>query len=75
MIPINDLFQVFTGTTIDANFVNRHLKQNGILTFVKVEKEKNLFTEGQEITSILVDADSYEIANRLINQYFSKIAD
>jgi len=71
---MQDLFEVFSGSTIDASFVNHHLEANGIGTIIKNKNDESLLAgwvdpNGIVGSQIFVSADNYEKAEKLVREY------
>jgi hypothetical protein len=71
---MQDLFEVFSGSTVDASFVNHHLEVNGIGTILKNKSDESLLAgwvdpNGIVGTQIFVSADNYEKAEKLVREF------
>jgi hypothetical protein len=71
---MQDLFEVFSGSTIDASFINNYLEENGVGTIIKNSAEESMlagWVDSNAIigTQIFVAAENYEIAEKLIRVY------
>jgi len=71
---MQNLFEVFSGSTIDASFINTFLESNGIETNIRNKSEESLLAgwvdpNGVLGTQIFVSAENYEKAEKLVRQY------
>jgi hypothetical protein len=71
---MQDMFEVFSGSTIDASFVKHHLEANGVATFIRNKNDESLLAgwvdpNGIIGTQIFVSADNYEKAEKLVREY------
>ena len=77
---MQDLFEVFSGSTVDASFVKNHLEANDITTFVKNRSDESLLAgwvdpNGILGTQIFVSAENYEKAEKLVREYLDSRED
>lgn len=71
---MQDLFEVFSGSTTDASFINNHLETNGVETIIRNTKDDNILSGWSDPnrivgTQIFVSAENYEKAEKLVRQY------
>jgi hypothetical protein len=71
---MQDLFEVYSGSTTDASFIKNYLKEHGIKTIIKNTAEESLLAGWEESNGILgtqiyVSAEDYEKAEKLVREY------
>jgi len=73
---MQNLFEVFSGSTVDASFINSHLETNGIETIIRNKAEESMLagwvdSNGILGTQIFVTAENYEKAEKLVRQFMN----
>jgi hypothetical protein len=71
---MQDLFEVYSGSTTDASFIKNYLEGRGVKTTIKNSAEESLLAGWEESngiigTQIFVAADDYERAEKLVREY------
>jgi hypothetical protein len=73
---MQDLFEVFSGSTVDASFINSFLETHGIDTIIRNKSEESILAgwadpNGIIGTQIFVSALNYEIAEKLVREFMN----
>ena len=71
---MQDLFEVFSGSTIDASFIKNHLEENGVGTIIRNKQDESILAgwadpNGLVGSQIFVTANDYEKAEKLVREY------
>ncbi len=71
---MQDLFEVFSGSTVDASFIKHHLEKNNIGTIVKNKLDESILAGWVDPNSVVgsqifVTAENYEKAEKLVREY------
>lgn len=71
---MNDIYEVFSGSTVDASFVKQHLEINGIGTIIKNKQDESIMAGWADPNAIVgsqifVSAENFEIAEKLVRDY------
>jgi hypothetical protein len=71
---MNDLYEVFSGSTVDASFIRLHLEANGVESIVRNKTDESLLAgwvdpNGITGTQIFVIAENFEKAEKLVREY------
>lgn len=71
---MQDIYEVFSGSTVDASFVKQHLEANGIGVIVKNKHDESIMAGWADPNAIVgsqifVSADNFEKAEKLVREY------
>ncbi len=71
---MQDIYEVFSGSTVDASFVKHYLEANGVGTIVKNKLDESVMAgwvdpNAMMGTQIYVSADHFEKAERLVREF------
>jgi hypothetical protein len=71
---MQDLFEVFSGSTVDASFIKHHLEANDVETIIRNKTDESMLAgwvdpNGIVGTQIFVTAQNYEKAEKLVREY------
>lgn len=68
------MFEVFSGSSVDANFIKSYLEDNGIGVFIRNAHQSSIAAgwidsvSGTDVT-VMVTADNFERAEGLVREY------
>jgi len=71
---MQDIYEVFSGSTVDASFIKHHLEDNGVGTIIKNKMDESIMAGWVDPnamigTQIYVLAENFEKAERLVREY------
>lgn len=71
---MQDIYEIFSGSTVDASFVKQYLEENGIGTIVRNKHDESIlagWSDPNEVvgTQIFVSAENFEKAEKLVRVY------
>ena len=71
---MQDIYEVFSGSTVDASFVKHHLDANGVATIIKNKLDESIMAgwvdpNAMMGTQIYVSAQNFEKAEQLVREY------
>ena len=69
-----DIYEVFSGSTVDVSFIKQHLEENGIGTLIRNKFDESImagWSDPNEVigSQIFVSAGNFERAEKLIREY------
>lgn len=73
---MQDIYEVFSGSTVDASFVNQFIESQGIKTIVKSKMDESIMAGWVDPnatigTQIFVIAENFEKAESLVREFMS----
>jgi len=74
---MQDIYEVFSGSSVDANFIKAYLEDNGIGVFIKNSHQSSIAAgwidpiAGTDV-SVMVAAENFERAANMVKLYFEK---
>ncbi len=73
---MQDVLEIYSGSTVDAGFVKKHLDENGVVCFVENKHDSTITAGWTEIKSVigskvLVKPQDFEKAEKLIEAYLN----
>lgn len=73
---MQDIYEIFSGSTVDASFVKQYLKENGIGTIIRNKHDESIlagWSDPNEVvgTQIFVSAENFEKAEKLVREYLN----
>jgi hypothetical protein len=71
---MQDIYEVFSGSTVDASFVNQYIESHGITTIIKNKLDESIMAGWADPnatigTQIYVLAENFEKAEKLVREY------
>jgi hypothetical protein len=71
---MQDIYEVFSGSTVDASFVNQFIESQGIKTIIKNKMDESIMAGWVDPnatigTQIFVIAENFEKAESLVREY------
>lgn len=71
---MQDIYEVFSGSTVDASFVKQHLEAHGVGVIVKNKHDESIMAGWADPNAIVgsqiyVSAENFEKAELLIREY------
>jgi hypothetical protein len=71
---MQDIYEVFSGSTVDASFVKQHLEASGIGVIVKNRHDESILAGWADPnaivgTQVFVSAENFEKAELLVREY------
>ncbi len=73
---MQDTYEVFAGSTVDAGFVKKHLEEKGVECFVENLKDESItasWTPSNDIigTKVMVFSQDFVKARKILKDYFN----
>lgn len=73
---MQDIYEVFSGSTVDASFVNQFIESQGIKTIVKSKMDESIMAGWVDPnatigTQIFVIAENFEKAESLVREFMN----
>ena len=74
---MQDIYEVFSGSSVDANFIKAYLEDNGIGVFIKNSHQSSIAAgwidpvAGTDV-SVMVAAENFERAASMVKQYLER---
>ncbi len=73
---MQNVLEIYSGSTVDAGFVKKHLEENGVVCFVENKHDATITANWTEIksvigSSVLVKSNDFEKAENLVKQYLN----
>lgn len=73
---MQDIFEVFSGSTVDASFIKQHLEANGIGVIVKNGHDESIMAGWADPNAVVgsqiyVSAANFEQAELLVREYLA----
>jgi hypothetical protein len=71
---MQDIYEVFSGSSVDANFIKAYLEDNGIGVFIRNAHQSSIAAgwidpvAGTDV-AVMVTAENFERAESLVRQY------
>ncbi len=71
---MQDIYEIFSGSTVDASFINQYIESHGIETIIKNKMDESIMAGWVDPnstvgTQIYVLAENFEKAERLVREY------
>ena len=73
---MQDIYEVFSGSSIDANFIKSYLEENGIGVIIENRLSSSINAgwidpESNKGVSVMVSAENFEKAENLVREYLN----
>lgn len=71
---MQDIYEVFSGSTVDASFIKQHIEAHGIGTIIKNKHDESILAGWADPNAVLgtqiyVSAENFEKAEKLVREY------
>ena len=72
---MQDIYEVFSGSTVDASFIKQYLESNDIAVIVKNKLDESIMAGWADPNAVVgsqvfVASENFEKAEKLIREYF-----